>query len=366
MAAGRAELVYVKGPQAGQRASLMSAVVSVGRGQQADVQLTEEHVSRKHFQLTLTRDGWVFENLSTLKSRVNGKKYKTGKKIILDTGDVIAVGSATELLFVATGDDTEAALIAYRQSGARKGKSRSASAAPAVEKVPDRQAQGGDDQPPGDAEAIEGDQAPSAGETDEEEIELRPEEIAALEQKAKYKKYGTVFGVYIGVLVILGVVFASLFDRPTRRTRGRPALLTKVQIDDYINAKLQRDRNAVEARNALDKALLALDRTNEIDYLYKAVYWFKLSRAYGKVLNTEEEKQFVRASRRLTKQVQEKYFNAYAFERDHKYMTANAIFRELLDMLPSMGRREEKNELRQNIIAHVAHITRLSSTNRKR
>ena len=58
---GQAELIYVKGPQAGQRASLMSAVVTVGRGQQADVQLTEEHVSRKHFQLTLTQDGWVFE-----------------------------------------------------------------------------------------------------------------------------------------------------------------------------------------------------------------------------------------------------------------------------------------------------------------
>jgi len=365
MAAGRAELVYVKGPQAGQRASLMSAVVTVGRGREADVQLTEEHVSRKHFQLTLTEDGWVFENLSTLKSGVNGKKYKAGKKIILDTGDVIAVGSETQLLFVATGDDTEAALIAYRQSGARKGKSRSASAAPAVAAAPDQQLEQDDDRPAGDAEVPEAAEPPAA-DADEDEAQLDPEEIAALERKAKYKKYGSVFGVYIGVLVVGAVVFATLFDRPGRTRRGRPALLTKVQIDDYINAKLNRDRNAVEARNALNKAFLALERTNEIDYLCKAVHWFKLSRAYGKVLNTEEERQFVRASKRLTRQVQEKYFNAYAFERDHKYMTANAIFRELLDMLPSMGRRQEKNELRQNIIAHVAHITRLSSTNRQR
>ena len=367
MAAGRAELVYVKGPQAGQRASLMSAIVTVGRGQQADVQLTEEHVSRKHFQLTLTQDGWVFENLSTLRSRVNGKKCKAGKKIILDTGDVIAVGAKTELLFVATGDDTEAALIAYRQSGARKGKSRSASAAPAVAVTPpDQQLEAGEDQQPGDNELSEGAEPPAAPEDEEEEGELKPEEIAALEQKAKYKKYGTVFGVYIGVLVVLGVVFASLFDRPTRRERSRPALLKKAQIDDFINVKLHRDRNAVEARAALDKAFLALERTNEIDYLYRAVYWFKLSRAYGKVLNTEEERHFGNASRRLTKQVQEKYFNAYAFERDHKYLTANVIFRELLDMLPSMGRREEKNELRENIIAHVAYITRLSSANKRR
>lgn len=366
MAAGQAELVYVKGPQDGQRASLMSAVVTVGRGQQADVQLTEEHVSRKHFQLTLTRDGWVFENLSTLKSRVNGKKYKTGKKIILDTGDVISVGSATELLFVATGDDTEAALIVYRKSGARKGKSQSASAAPAVVAAPDQQLESGDDQQHGDAEVPEGAEPPAAGE-DEEDVELKPEEIAALEQKAKFKKYGVVFGVYIALLVVFVAVLVTVVPRSgPKRPDGRPVLLKKAQIDDYINAKLQRDRNAVEARKALGEAFLALDRTNEIDHLYKAVYWFKLSRAYGKVFNTEEERQFVRASKRLTKQVQEKYFNAYTFERDHRYMTADAIFRELLDMLPSMGRREERNELRQNIIAHVAYITRVSSTNRQR
>jgi len=364
MAAGQAELVYVKGPQDGQRASLMSAVVTVGRGQQADVQLTEEHVSRKHFQLTLTRDGWVFENLSTLKSRVNGKKYKAGKKIILDTGDVISVGAATELLFVATGDDTEAALIAYRQSGARKGKSQSASAAPAVVAAP--QLEPGDDRPAEDVEVPQGAELPAVSE-DEEEAQLDPEETAALERKAKYKKYGSVFGVYIGVLVVGAVVFATLFERPGGGNGPcRPPLLTKVQIDDYINSKLNRDRNAVEARNALNKAFLALERTNEIDYLCKAIYWFKLSRAYGKVFNTDEERQFVRASKRLTRQVQEKYHNAYAFARDHRYMTADAIFRELLDMLPSMGRREERNELRQNIIAHVAYITRASSTNRQR
>ena len=350
MAAGRAELVYVRGPQAGQRASMMSAVVTVGRGQQADVQLTEEHVSRQHFQLTLTRDGWIFENLSTLNSRVNGKRYKTGKKIILDTGDVIAVGAETELLFVSAEDDTEAALIAYRQS--------SAAAAPAV-----APAQGAQTEPDG-AEAPQGAAPPAPPE--DEEVELTPEETAALARKAKYKKYGTVFGAYIGVLVVGVVIFATLFERAESRRRGRPPLLKKEQIDDFINAKLRRDRNSVEARNALEEALLALDRTNKVDHLYRAIHWFKLSRAYGKVFNAEEERLFANASRRLTKIVQEKYFNAYAFGRDHKYMTADAIFRELLDMLPSMGRREEKNELRQNIIAHMDHFTALSSTNKKR
>ena len=366
MAAGRAELVYVRGPQAGQRASLMSAVVTVGRGQQADVQLTEEHVSRKHFQLTLTQDGWIFENISTLKSRVNGKRYKTGKKIILDTGDVIAVGAETEMLFVATGDDTEAAVIAYRQSGARKGKSRTASLAPAVAAARDQQLEPGDDQQPGGAEVPE-DAELSPVPEDGEEAELDPDEIAAMEQKAKFKKYVSIFGVYIALLAAFVGVLVFLVDRPGPRRRGdRPELLKNAQIDDFINAKLRRDRNTVKAREALDKAFLALDQTNKVDYLHRAVYWFKLSRAYGKVLNTEEERQFGNASRRLTKMVQEKYRNAYAYEKDHKYLTADVLFRELLDMLPSMGRRGGKDELRDNIIAHVAYITRISSSNTRR
>jgi pSer/pThr/pTyr-binding forkhead associated (FHA) protein len=353
MAAGRAELIYVGGPQAGQRAAMTSAVVTVGRGREADVQLTEEHVSRQHFQLTLTRDGWVFENLSTLKSRINGKRFKAGKKIILDTGDVIAVGAETELLFVSADDDTEAALIAYRQSGARKGKSRPAPASPTVASAKDRQIE-----PNGAA-------SPSPPE-DEEEAELSPEEAAELAQKAKYKKYAVVFGSYMALLLVGVVIITTLFDRPQPAKRGRPTMLKEEQIDDLISVKLHRDDNSAEARIALKEAMLALDRTNKIDYLYQAVYWFKLSRAYGRAFDAEEERIFGNAKRLLTKTVQEKYRNAYAFARDHKYVTAEAMFQDLLAMLPSMGRREEKTELRKNIVAHLAYIKRVSAKNKKR
>ncbi|MDP6047130.1 MAG: FHA domain-containing protein [Phycisphaerae bacterium] len=362
MAAGQAEFIYVGGPQGGQRASLTSAVVTVGRGQQADVQLTEEHVSRKHFQLTFTQDGWVFENLSPLKSRVNGKKYKVGKKIILDTGDVIEVGGETELLFVASGDDPEAALIAYRQSGAKKGKPRAASAKPVAAtppKGPDPQVEA--------LEQIEGASRSDESE-EEEEVELTDEELAAEAQKAKFKKYATVFGAYIGLLLVVVVILFSM-RRPASHTTGpdgRPVLLNNQQIDDFINAPLNRDRNAVEARSALEKAILVLERTNKIDHQYKAVYWFKVARAYGRVLNSEEEQKYSEASRRLTKQVQDMYRNAYAYQKDHQYVTSERIFRNLLEMLPSMERRDGNSELRENIIAHVANITRLSAANNRR
>ena len=247
MAAGQAEFIYVGGPQSGQRAALMSAVVTVGRGREADVQLTEEHISRKHFQLMFTQDGWVFENLSPLKSRVNGKKYKVGKKIILDTGDVIGVGAETELLFVSPGDDPEAALIAFRQSGARKGKSRSASSGSAAPATP--AAPAGGDQPDDALETGKkaGMSSPVQAE-DEEEVELTDEELAAQAQRAKLKKYATIFGAYLGLLGVVVVILMSMSRGPSITTDadGKPVLLDGERIDDFINAPLSRDRNAVE------------------------------------------------------------------------------------------------------------------------
>jgi len=365
---GQAELIYVKGPQAGQRASLMSAVVTVGRGQQADVQLTEEHVSRKHFQLTLTQDGWVFENLSPLRSRVGGKKYKIGKKLILDTGDVISVGAETELLFVATGDDPEAALIAYRQRAGKKGKARSAAgaAAPVAPAVPTEAKPAGDGEPDPLAQ-IEG-SAAAAAEPEEEEAELDEEELAALAQKAKLKKYLTIFGVYIGVLAVIAVIFASMIgpSGPRHVEGGMPVLLSDAKIDEFLNVPLNRDKNSVEAKNALREALLELEKTNRADHLYQAIYQFKLSRAYGKVFSTRDEKLFVDAKTRLTKRVQEMYRNAYAYEKDRQYITSERIFRDILDMVPSLGRRDEKSELRNNIVAHLNYIKKMDSKTRKR
>ncbi|MBT3198667.1 MAG: FHA domain-containing protein [Phycisphaerales bacterium] len=358
MAVGaQAELIYVRGPQAGQRAALTLAVVTVGRGQQADVQLTEEHVSRKQFQLTLTQDGWVFENLSPLRSRVNGKKYKTGKKIFLDTGDVVAVGSETELLFVASGDDPEAALIAYRQ-GDGASKPKPAPTAPTAPPAPGSQAGGGDEK----AVALEEIEAtkPAAGneyEDDEEEAELDDEQLAALAQKAKVKKYAIIFGAYLGGLAVVVLLLVMMLpERGTHTKGGRPVRLSVEEIDDYINARLSRDRNTAEANIAQTKALLFLQRTNEVDHLYRAIYAFKLAKAHGKVLSTENERLFKDASKRLTNQVWDKYLNAYAHERATRFVPSERIFREILDMIPSLGQHGESNELRENIKAHIAYI----------
>jgi predicted component of type VI protein secretion system len=364
MAGGQAELIYVGGPQSGQRAALMSAVVTVGRGQQADVQLTEEHISRKHFQLVLTQDGWIFENLSPLRSRVNGKKYKIGKKIILDTGDVIAVGAETELLFVSAGDDPEAALIAFRQSGVRKGKSLAAASAPAAAPSPAEQSPETDEQ-----NARAGKSSPAVQlDGDEEDVELTDEELAAQAQRAKLKKYAVIFAAYMGLLGVFVVILVSLGGGKDRviGSDGRAIFLDDQRIDEFINSPFSRDRNAVAAREALEKAILALEWTNKVDHQYRGIYWFKVSRAYGRVLTSEEDKQFIAVKKRFTKQVQDLYRNAYAFQRDHQYVTSERIYRELLDMLPAVERRDGIRDLRQNIIAHVSFITRAAAGDNRR
>ena len=167
----------------------------------------------------------------------------------------------------------------------------------------------------------------------------------------------------IPILLLTFVVSCTDTSEQAARQK-RPPLLKKEQIDGFINAKLNRDRHAMEARVALDRAFLALDRTNKVDHLYKAVYWFKLSQAYGRTFNTEEKRKFAGASKQLTTLVQTRYFNACALEGDHKYTASAAIFQELLAMLPHMRPQEETSELRENIKAHAAYSKRFAATNK--
>jgi hypothetical protein len=111
----RPELLFVSGPQDGERAMPESAQVIAGRSASADIFISEQSASRQQFQLTFTEDGWVFENLSSAGTKVNGKKCKSGKKLILGTGDVISAGGETQILFVHQGDDPDQALRAYRE-----------------------------------------------------------------------------------------------------------------------------------------------------------------------------------------------------------------------------------------------------------
>ena len=115
MASARARLIFVDGPQRGDEVVLADNVVLAGRDPSAGVQFTEQYASRRQLRFELAVYGWTLENLSTNPIRVNGKKYKAAKKILLATGDVIAVAAETQILFTGPDDDPRDALDAYRQ-----------------------------------------------------------------------------------------------------------------------------------------------------------------------------------------------------------------------------------------------------------
>ena len=68
-------------------------------------------------------------------------------------------------------------------------------------------------------------------------------------------------------IVLLTFVVSCTDTSEQAARRKQPPLLKKEQIDDFINAKLNRDRSAMEARIALDRASLALGSTDKADHL---------------------------------------------------------------------------------------------------
>jgi len=360
------ELIFVTGPQAGQRASLLSNVMVVGRGTQADVQLAERQASRRQFQLTLTQDGWVFENLSTGRTRVNEKRYKTGKRIILDTGDVIGTGAETEILFVSAGDDPEKALAAWRTKHPL----------PAAAAEPD-------EAPAGEAEQtdrIAPEQIPEPRELEdeadeseelEEKRKLTEEERAAQERKAKLKKYGVIFGIYLA-LVIFGVIIVSQFvggGETEGPTGGHPRPLTKDQISDFIKEDFSRLRNTIKAKEELAEANLRWrDRDARIGNLYRAVYHYKLAMAYSRrALPAEDERKFRKATKELIKRVSDKYDAAWKYEMDEKYHDAEILFTELLNIIPcDPDMRQYEDPILKKVVEHLAFIKRQLNLRRNR
>ena len=115
MADPRPELIVVRGPHDGERAVLMSDQAVVGRAAECDIQIRDETVSRRQLKFLLAPGGWVVENISANLVRINGKKYRTGRKAFLETGDVLRIGAETDILFISPGDDPDQTLRTYRQ-----------------------------------------------------------------------------------------------------------------------------------------------------------------------------------------------------------------------------------------------------------
>ncbi len=360
MAPKQPELIFVSGPQSGERGRLTSAVVIIGRSPQCGIQVIEKSVSREQIRFELTYDGWVLENISSHPIKINGKKYRAKKKVILDTGDVISLGLETVILYVSPGDDPEAALSAYREAHA-------AAATPTLQTTDEDPSQ-----PETNDEAAKEEDtsrivpAPVAEEAQPTEVIVDELDAAA---QTKKRKYIIGFGIYAVVMVIGIVAIANFRNKESALvgSGGKLAKLSDVQIEEAIGADLKIRKivgpaGQTAAEDALNKAISfyygSADRTGD---LYRAIKHFKMYQAYrGSEAfdNTAHHKMFLDAKDELTQQVKRIYRNAWISEQRKDWRVARDLFEELVHMLPvrEEPHAQNKHVIFDNVWNHLTYV----------
>ena len=348
MAQANPELIFLTGPQQGQRSVIMTSPAVAGRVASCDLHLSEEFVSRQQFSLELTVDGWVMANLSVNGTRINGKKYKAGKRILLDSGDVLRMGRDTEILFVAPGDDPDMVLAEHRSANPVQAPARQA---PATETPPDRpEPEPTSPAPPPPPEE------PAEEMSDEQEL-----------SKAKIRKY-VIFGVVWGIgLIVLATVLVLMKggNGPIGPTSSRPTKLSRRQIEDMLQEDIHRDKNLQEAAERLTKAIgkYGTGKWFQEGELQGCVKNFELHLAYRGRPDFDEPKHKIMykdARNKLIRKVQGNYREAWIREQDRQWVGADEGWQMLMLIVP---RDPEWNtagydKLQRNIMAHASYARR--------
>ena len=365
-----AELIFVAGPQDGQRSLLSASVLVLGRSISCDVHINEQAVSREQARLTLTTDGWVIENLSSTPLRINGKKYKPKKRIILDTDDILGLGVATEMLFVAAGDDSDAVLGEYRL-------------AHPVQIEPQEQPAPAEGDAESSSSLIADNDAPSAvtpqalAETPANAHQAEATEVDEREKarKAKVRNYIIFGGIYAVVMVFVIFMLTQLNngDDITTRTNQRRTNLSPDDISVAIEAPLEGiTRHPSEAAAALRSAKRYYDGwiDNPGD-LYRCVKHFKLYQAYkgDKVFeSTADERMFGRAKMLLTDRVNKAYRAAWVHENQKDWRSAYDLFSKIQSMLPVHEEpgAEKDHVVFRNVLNHISYIRKNRQETKRR
>lgn len=344
----RPELIFISGPQKDQRAVIMKNVVILGRSPSADIVIAEEHASRRQVRFEVADDGWIVENLSKNPIQINGKKYKPGKQVLLETGDVLGVGLETEILFVDAGDDPDIALSAWLDTHAEP---------EPVEIAPDTAVE-----PPPEPEPLEHPSAetPKSEPPKTAEIEKTEDPIAA-ERKAKMKKYAIGGAIYLAAMIVLVVVLVSMKKDGTIGPKGQPRRLTNEQIEEALDYKItDKPESLVSAQEELKNAINYYQTIDDKDgNLYLCVRSFKLYLAYSETHVFEKshhEDMYKRANSELVDQVVKVYRSAYITEKKKLYYEAREIFRMLRQILPEWERGNPVSDvIRANVNKHVEY-----------
>ena len=371
MVSAMPELIFVSGPQRGERAVIMTGTVVLGRSPSADVRLLDEAASREHVRFQLTRDGWVMENLSANGTLINGKRYKKDKKVLLDTGDVMGVGLETRILYVAPGDDPEEALADWRQANpsaqAKPAETKAQAGKPRPEAAPAAAATAGAPAGEQPKPPVPPGKVKSAGKAAGQPAQGREEDGMGgpAEKGSKNLKVILLSVVLLG-LVGFGAALLLKIEQPPDGPQV-VSRLTAEQITAALDAPIQRPPSPTKAAQALDLAVRSYDNKrlwNRPGELYRCVRQFKFYRAYSQSIafpKVRYERMALDASRELDAMVREKYETAWKYEKARSYRSAKQSFEQLMRELPA-GDVERDSPIDRVILKDIKqHIKYLNS-----
>lgn len=89
------KLVVEQGERAGQEFRLSRPSIFIGRGEDSDIVLAEQGVSRRHARLAQGPQGWTVTDLGTTNGTfVNGRRIPDSEPIPVQPGDRLSIGSS--------------------------------------------------------------------------------------------------------------------------------------------------------------------------------------------------------------------------------------------------------------------------------
>lgn len=373
----RPELIVVSGIAQGQRAVLMDNVAFLGRSGECDMQINEPTISRKQVRFKLAPGGWILENISSAPIRVSGKKCKTGEKVFVETGDVLSLGANTRVLFVSPDADPEEALAQYRQAN------------PIDQPLPEPLPPAEGDQ----AQALQEDAAaptkpippppptaplvaePATAKADareqpefeEPELPLTAEDLLDAERKAKLKKYGIMFGIYVVVLVVGVVAISMMFDRgENKEPAGLPPHLSEAEITRVLEKWIEPlgDYPAMAQQHLEQARRLYVERRRKGNG-YLCVQHYKLYLAYGGLAGSgtfgvEDEIHYDEVMAELIVDVSTSYDEAYKRRESGWWPEAKEAFQEVQLLVPiardPQPDRDYENEIHANARDNIRYI----------
>lgn len=349
----RPELIFVTGPQKGQRAVLMDNEVIVGRSVQAGVKIIEETVSRQHLRFTLTVEGWMVENLSANRVEISGESYKRGRQVLLETGDTILIGAETTLLFVGPNDDPMAAMAKFHSDNPAQPKPLEIPTPATPQPTPAPK--------------------PAAPPVQKKVAPLSASEQLAADKKRKTKFYISAVAVYLVAMAGLFVFLAIVKKTSAPSTSSdKPSILSRSDIEAALTCELNHAPNAEASAKHLRLAREYYRTRNAADKnLYLCVKNYRLYLSFRrpdqKTFQIEDERQFNDAKKELVDKIMSIYDNAWALENGRHWSQAMGEFELLIQRyippaeLPQLQTTQDKlndSTVMENIQDHISYISK--------